>query len=142
MREQRIWLAYANTNKFNAIRCFRVLGHSFWKMNKRKFQVGDIVYLYVSSEERVMYKTKVKAIDLFQESWDDDSYWSDKERNKARGKRRMLLVLTGEYQGNELNEVRLREYGLPEKKSPLEQPVYKAYIDCIRYIDDCFNHQQ
>ena len=142
MRELRIWLAFANTNKFNAINCFRELGHSFWKMGSRKFQVGDVVYFYVSSEERVMFKTEVKAIDLFQDTWDDDCYWSEEERNKARGKRRMLLALIDEYHGNELNEARLREFGLPEKKSPLEQPVYKAYIDCIKYIDNSFNNQQ
>ena len=134
----KIWLAYANTDKFNAIECFRTLGHSNWKMGNRNFSVGDIIYFYVSSERKVMFKTMVKVINLYQEIWDDDKYWSEKERKKAKGKRRMYLSLIDEYNGDELDEEKLIARGLPEKKSPLEQPVYKKYTDCIDYINNNF----
>ena len=135
----KIWLAFANTKKFDAINCFRTLRHSNWKMGTRHFSVGDIVYFYVSSERKVMFKTIVDAVNLYNEEWDDDEYWSIKERKKARGKARMLLKLLEEYSGAELNEEILGEYGLPEKKNSLQQPVYgSGYINCINYIQSIF----
>jgi hypothetical protein len=138
---QKVWLAYANTEKFDAINCFRNLGYSFWKMGNRHFSIGDIIYFYVSSESRVMFKTQVVEINMHQPTWDDDEYWSEAERVKAVGKRRMRLELMNEYNGDELDDERLRLYGMPERKSPLEQPVYKKYTDCIEYISRTFNGQ-
>ncbi len=137
----KIWLAFANTEKFNAINCFRILGYSFWKMGNRKFSVGDIIYFYVSSERKVMFKTQVTEINLNQPIWDDDEYWSESERAKALGKRRMRLELMSEYNGDELDDDRLRLYGMPERKSPLEQPVYKKYTEVIDYVSRIFNGQ-
>lgn len=135
---EKVWLAFANTKKFNAIKCFHELGHSFWKMGTRKFSIGDIIYFYVSSEGRVVFKTRVDAINLNQSEWDDDPYWSEKERQPSTGKKRMKLSLIGEYQGDELNDIKLRYYGFPKKKSPLQQPVYKSYVECIDYIRSVF----
>ncbi len=133
------WLAFANTTKFDAISCFHELGRSYWKMGTRLFSVGDIIYFYVSSERKVMFKTQVVAINLYKSKWDDDQYWSEKERKKAKGKMRMELILVGKYNGKKLDEDILRTYGLPEKKSPLQQPVYKSFKECIQYIDKVFN---
>ena len=136
---ERVWLAYANTNKFDAITCFRTLKHSNWKMGSRHFSEGDIIYFYVSSEKKVMFKTRVIAINLYQEAWDDDEFWSEKERRKAKGKSRMILNLLGEYEGDALDEDRLRLYGMPEKKSSLQQPVYGGnLLECINYIRENF----
>lgn len=134
----KVWLAFANTRKFDAINCFRDLGRSYWKMGTRKFAVDDIIYFYVSSERKVMFKTKVTAINLRSFEWADDSYWTEKERKKSVGKKRMELVLIGEYNGEKLDDDVLRCYGMPEKKSPLEQPVYKSFTECIDYIRDVF----
>ena len=134
----KIWLAFANTKKFDAINCFRNLGRSYWKMGTRKFTVDDIIYFYVSSERKVMFKTKVAAINLRGSEWADDSYWSEKERKKSIGKKRMELILIGEYNGERLDDDVLRYYGMPEKKSPLEQPVYNSYTECIDYIRGVF----
>lgn len=136
---EQVWLAFANSKKFDAISCFRELGHSNWKMGTRHFSVGDIVYFYVSSERKVMFKTRVVAINLYQDVWDDDIYWSDKEREKAKGKQRMILDNIEEYHGEELNEESLRQFGFPEKKSSLQQPVYGGgYSECIKYIKSKF----
>ena len=135
----KTWIAYANTNKFDAINCFRTLQHSNWKMGNRHFSVGDIVYFYVSSERKVMFKSRVVAINLYQNEWDDDEYWSEKEKKKAKGKARMVLSDLVEYCGEELNEECLRQYGFPEKKSSLQQPVYGgSYSSCIKYIRSKF----
>jgi hypothetical protein len=133
----RIWLGVANTEKFDSINCFRNLGYSFWKMGNRRYCVGDVIYFYVSSEGRVMFKTRVVEINLNQQTWDDDEYWSDAERAKAEGKMRMKIELIGEYNGDELDDERLRLYGMPERKSPIEQPVHK-YTACIDYIQSKF----
>jgi hypothetical protein len=136
---ETIWLAFANSKKFDAISCFRELGHSNWKMGTRHFSVGDIIYFYVSSERKVMFKTRVIAINMYLEIWDDDKFWSEKERKKAKGKARMILDLIDEYHGEDLNEDILRQYGLPEKKSSLQQPVYGgSYSHCINYIRSKF----
>lgn len=130
----KIWLAFANTRKFDAINCFRNLGRSYWKMGTRKFAIDDIIYFYVSSEHKVMFKTKVVAVNLRSPEWADDSYWTEKERKKSVGKKRMELILIDEYKGEKLDDEVLRYYGMPEKKSLLEQPVYKSLTDCIDYI--------
>ena len=136
---EKIWLAYANTQKFDAIECFRTLGHSNWKMGSRNFSVGDTIYFYVSSERKVMFKTRVKKLNMRNEEWDDDIYWTEKERLKALDKPRMLLELESEYDGVELSEEILRQYGLPEKKSLLQQPVYGGGLSsCIEYIKNKF----
>lgn len=135
---KKVWLAFANTDKFDAINCFRVLGFSNWKMGNRRFSVGDIIYFYVSSERKVMFKTRVEAINLYNDNWDDDQYWSARERMNAIGKKRMKIVLQEEYNGQDLDDERLRMYGLPTRLSPLEQPVYKKYVDCIEYIQNHF----
>lgn len=88
-----------------------------------------------------MFKTQVTEINLNQPIWDDDEYWSETEKAKALGKPRMRLELMCEYNGDELDDDRLRLYGMPERKSPLEQPVYKKYIECINYIGRIFNGQ-
>lgn len=138
---QKVWLAFANTEKFDAINCFRTLGYSYWKMGNRHFSIGDIIFFYVSSESKVMFKTQVVEVNLLQQTWDDDKYWTEAERVRAVGKRRMKIELVYEYNGGELDDDRLRQYGLPEKKSPLEQPVYKKYLECIDYISKIFNGQ-
>lgn len=130
----KVWLAFANTRKFDAINCFRNLGRSYWKMGTRKFAIDDIIYFYVSSERKVMFKTKVVAINLLSREWADDPYWAEEERKKSAGKKRMELILIDEYNGQMLNDEVLRGYGLPEKKSSLEQPVYNSLTDCIDYI--------
>ena len=113
---QKVWLAFANTEKLDAINSFRTLGYSYWKMGNRHFSNGDIFYFYVSSESKVMLKTIVDAVNLYNEEWDDDEYWSIKEKKKAKGKARMLLKLLEEYSGEDLNEEILKEYGLPEQR--------------------------
>ena len=134
----KVWLAFANTSKFDAINCFRDLGRSYWKMGTRKFAVDDIIYFYVSSERKVMFKTKIATINLRNREWADDSYWSEKERKKSVGKKRMELILIDEYNGEKLDDDVLRYYGMPEKKSSLQQPVYNSLTDCIDYIRRVF----
>ena len=85
-----------------------------------------------------MFKTKVTAINLNEQEWDDDQYWNPEERKKSIGKKRMELILVDEYKGDELSDDILRSYGLPEKKGPLEQPVYKSFLECIEYIQRQF----
>ena len=53
----------------------------------------------------------------------------------------MRIELINEYNGDELDDDRLRQYGMPERKSPLEQPVYMKYLECIDYISRIFNGQ-
>lgn len=145
MADNAKWLAYANTKKFDIVSCMEELGMTFWKMQTRNFNVGDIIFFYVKSEKRVMYKTLVEEINILRDDYPTSFYWRDtKQKDNAKNKRRMKVTLLSTYNGSELDDETLREYGLPENKRPIEQPVnnkgtYKKLIDHIEKVFEQFD---
>ncbi len=55
------WLAYANSKMFRHADALHEIGFICWTMHKTPFSIGDEVYLFMSDERRIMFKTKVVA---------------------------------------------------------------------------------
>ena len=130
-----VWLAFANDVKtFDVIRCFQNLKECHWR--KYSFSKGDIVYLYVKSKERVLYKTVVVEDKVEANDWNDDKYWIDpKDNNDKKG--RVILRLLEESCGEQLLFKHLHENGLKTTRS-LTRP-NKNPISLIKYIGSNFH---
>ena len=128
------WLVCASDRiGFDHVRCFRELGSCHWKMSF-KAQVDDIVYIYVSAEKKIMFKTCVMSIDNPPKSWEDDKYWNDKTKTKKE--QTMELRLLDEYHGNLLGEDALSRLGYG--RNCRQKPTY-GNKNLMVYIEDCFN---
>ena len=57
--ETKRWLAFANRKRCNHAQALRELGFINWTMNRVNFNIGDIVYLFISDERCVRFKTIV-----------------------------------------------------------------------------------
>lgn len=71
------WLISANPSVYDHSRSFSEHGFIDWKQGKNKFQVGDVVYIYVSKPDmHLRFKCKVEAINLTSKNIRDDrEYW-------------------------------------------------------------------
>lgn len=86
------WLAFANDiETFDVIRFFDNLIECHWR--KYSFSKGDIVYLYVKSVERVLYKTVVAEDCVPADNWDDDKYWINPNDNNRKDNRVVLRLI-------------------------------------------------
>lgn len=129
------WLAFANDIKtFDVIRCFQNLKECHWR--KYSFSKGDIVYLYVKSRERVLYKTIVVEDKVEANDWDDDKFWIDSKANNDK-KNRVILKLLEESCGEQLLFKHLHKNGLKTTRS-LTRP-NKNPISLIKYIGSHFH---
>lgn len=129
------WLAFANDVKtFDVIKCFENLDECHWR--KYTFSKGDIVYLYVKSKERVLYKTIVVEDKVEECDWDDDKYWIDPKDNNDK-KDRVILRLLEENCGEQLLFKHLYTYGLKTTRS-LTRP-NKNPLSLIKYISGHFH---
>jgi len=130
-----VWLAFANDIKtFDVIRCFQNLKECHWR--KYSFSKGDIVYLYVKSKERVLYKTVVVEDKVEANDWDDDKYWIDTKENNDKNNR-VILRLLEESCGERLLFKHLHKNGLKTTRS-LTRP-NKNPISLINYIGSHFH---
>lgn len=73
MVEEKNWLVFANRDKCHHAEALFELGFDNWKVRgSLKMSVGDYVYLYVSDERRVRFKTQVVAENCDRK---DDEFW-------------------------------------------------------------------
>lgn len=86
-------------------------------MGRARFSIGDVVYLFMSDERCVRFKMVVTAANCKRE---DQAYWVTTPPNDITYK----LELLEEYNGTELNETNLFEYGFSGGKS-IQGPIYK-----------------
>ena len=93
-----------------------------------RFDIGDIVYLFMSDERKVRFKMRVIAKNCKRE---DSDFWIEKAPDDITYK----LELLGEYKGNALDESELLGYGFKGGRS-LQIPNCnnKALIDYIESI--------
>ena len=70
------WIISANPNKYDVIAAYQKYNLIDWTQSA-KFQVGDIVYIYVSKPfQKIMFKTEVLATDIeLNDSFDDFEFW-------------------------------------------------------------------
>lgn len=131
--ETRRWLAFANRKRCNHAQALKELGFINWTMNHVNFNIGDIVYLFLSDERCVRFKTIVVDKDCRRE---DSMYWIEPAPNDSTYK----LELVSEYNGSELSENELKKHGFNGGRS-IENPMYQN-IQLIDYIDNEFLHQK
>ncbi len=127
--ENRDWLVFANRNMCHHAEALHDLGFINWKEGSTKMHIGDIVYLYMSDERRVRFKTQVVAVGCKRE---DGKYW----RKSCSDDLTFKLELREEYDGKELNEKILRKHGFNGGRS-IQRPMYKNKT-LFMYIENVF----
>lgn len=131
--ENKSWLVFANWEKCHHAEALHDpnLGFINWREGKNfKMNVGDIVYLFVSNERRVRFKTQVVAEGCVRQ---DVKYWQEPVSNHKTYK----LEYRDEYNGHDLDEEVLMEHGFKGGGS-IETPTYKNTA-LIEYIEGVFS---
>ena len=129
MTQNRTWLAFASGKRCRHADAIHTLGFINWRMGKNiRFDIGDIVYLFMSDERKVRFKMRVTAKNCKRE---DSNFWIEKAPDDITYK----LYLLGEYKGNVLGETELLGHGFKGGRS-LQVPNCnnKALIDYIESI--------
>lgn len=133
MEHHRRWLVYANESRCNHVKAFSEIGYVSWNPHNRKFKVGDYVYMFLSIDRNVRFKTKVTAVNVPRT---DQKYWITTPSNSLTCK----LELITEYNGELLNEEELRKYGFKGGGS-IEQPMC-GNKELLDYIEEVFSKQE
>ena len=123
------WLAFAQRKHCHHREALLNLGYINWTMYRTNFKIGDIVYLFMSDERKVCFKTIV-----VEEECDrtDINYWQIQPNMHHMYK----LELMKEYCGDKLTEEELAKHGFRGGKS-LQHPI-KNNKELMKYIDDVF----
>lgn len=132
MKDNRRWLVYANESMCNHAKSFSEIGYVSWNPHNRKFNVGDYVYMFLSTDRCVRFKAKVTATNIPRS---DHKYWSIAPHDSRTCK----LDFVAEYNGELLNEDELKKHGFKGGGS-IEQPMCgnKTLLDYIEDIFDSF----
>ncbi len=134
MKGYKNWLVFANRDYCHHAEALYELGFVNWKARKSfKMNIGDYVYLYVSDERRVRFKTQVVAENCDRQ---DDKYWQVSPSHDPTYK----LEYRDEYKGNELDDAILREHGFNGGGSILT-PSYKNK-ELLDYIESVFGKER
>ena len=128
----KTWLAYANRSLCHHAEALNDLGFINWTMHRTNFSIGDIVYLFVSDERRVRFKTQVVEEGCKRQ---DNAYWP---QIKASNHLTYKLELVEEYAGHELDEELLKKHGFNGGRS-IEHPMSNNPL-LFKYIDGIFAH--
>ena len=124
-----MWLAFAQRKSCHHREALMELGYINWTMHRTNFEVVDIVFLFMSDERKVAFKTKVVAKECDRT---DIAYWQIKPNMHFTYK----LELVKEYTGNKLDEDDLAQHGFKGGKS-LQHPL-KNNVELLSYIDSIF----
>lgn len=109
------WLISANGNLYDHEAAFDKFGYIDWRQNNRRYQVGDIVYIYCT---RPICKVRYMAIVdregmSFDEITDDREFWSDSTKyEEAQSGTYVRLRLLKKKDSEKLNLDALRNHGL------------------------------
>ena len=124
-------LAFAQRDIYNHAKALHELGFINWTMNLTKFNLGDIIYLFMSDERRIRFKTVVVAKDCPREDCD---YWENQD--KIDTYKTYKLQLVEEYNGKGLEEADLKKHGF-NGGSSIEKPL-KNKPQLFEYINGFF----
>lgn len=125
----RTWLAYAQRKICHHREALENLHFISWSMDSAKFEVGDIVYLYMSNEKSIRFKTEVVSENV---SRGDAAYWVAEVHPKPTYK----LALRKEYFGDALTEEKLMQHGY--KRGSLQRAICNN-PRLFAYIEETFN---
>lgn len=75
MKQNRFWYFPYNPNGYDVLRAFKEQGFIYWQQNKRKYEVGDVMYIYASRPiQRIVAKAEiVEANIVYDPSMDNDA---------------------------------------------------------------------
>jgi len=133
MEHQRYFLLKGIESFIDHIKSVNIHGVCWWKKacNKR-FNVGDICYLYLSDSKHNSIRYKLEVVDTCSERLDSDCW---KKSFKADKDCYLLKPIGEMYQGEELHRDRLEEMGISRYVQFMElTPDMVEYID-KRFID-------
>ena len=130
MKQNRRWLVFANNEKCNHGRSFAEQGFVSWNPHRRKFAVGDTVYLFFSQDRAVRVKAEVVEVGVPRA---DKAYWNVIPPEDRTCK----LQLVAEYEGDALNESVLMGHGFKGGGS-IELPMC-GNTQLLDYIEEQFN---
>lgn len=129
--KQNYWLVFANRKYANHAESFKKIGFISWVQARNRFQIGDIVYVFVSDERRIRFKASVTAKDVMRE---DAAFWN----LTAPMHDTYRLSLEAEYEGEGLDESTLKEYGFKGGRS-LQHPMRLGnHPELLAYIQSMF----
>lgn len=129
MKPNRRWLVFANNEKCNHGRSFAEQGFVSWNPHRRKFAIGDTVYLFFSQDRAVRVKAEVVEVGVPRA---DKAYWNVTPPDDKTCK----LQLVAEYDGDALNESVLKEHGFKGGGS-IELPLC-GNTQLLDYIEEQF----
>lgn len=124
-------LAFAQSNICNHAKSLHELGFINWTMNQTKFNIGDIVYLFMSDERRIRFKTVVVDRNCPRE---DNEYWENQDEINPYLTYKLQFV--EEYNGKGLEEIELKKHGF-NGGSSIEKPL-KNNPQLFDYINGFF----
>lgn len=130
MAEQQYWLVYANEKKCDHTRSLNEQGFISW-VNKYKFQLRDIVYIYVSDRKCVRFKTVVTEIGVPRK---DTEYWNE----SAPKDDTCTFEYVAEYYGSALDRSQLEKLGLKSLQMPIRRNT--ALLNYITEQFDTINY--
>ena len=133
-----VWLISANSKTYDHKAAFEKRGYDDWRQ-LASYDVGDIVYIYVTDPERkIRYKTKVEKVDMtYSECVDDSEYWITPNNGGEKFKYVRLRLLT-KADTSLLSLDLLRDHGL--KNAP--QRAMKLESELLAYIETVFQTEE
>lgn len=132
-----IWLISANSNIYDHSRSFSDSEYIDWKQGKTQYQIGDLVYIYVTRpEKKIRYKCVVEKINLNSiQIRNDKEYWvNQSDYEKSLSGYFFQLKLLARSNTDELGLDKLKSHGL----SNAPQGPKKLSGDLLNYIENNF----
>lgn len=109
------WIIPSNPTIYDSAASFEKNGFVDWRQNKNKYEIGDIIYLYISrTAKKVMFKGIVEKVDIpSSEVTHDKEFWTDlDEYNKQYDGKYCRIKLLEQTDRDELSYDSLKKKGL------------------------------
>lgn len=137
------WIIPANSNHYDLQGAFEKWGYVDW-IQRAKYNIGDIVYIYVSKpEQRIAYKTLAETIDIqCSDKTNDDEFYKDEFINSEENNKYCRLSLLREIDSDSFGLEHLKENGLsaaPQGPVKVSAQLEK-YINSVLENNDVFDN--
>ena len=134
MKKSNYWVIPGNIYIFRVTDYFDKYDIVDWKQSHYKFEVGDIVFIYVSKPIcSIRYMLQVVKCDVsFEEYINDEDYWGDKHEFRANVKhyKYVRLKLLKSSTSKDLHLDYLAEYGMSAPQGATKE-LSKELVDYI-----------